>query len=147
MATIAAIMDALAEQISDELCGTVSPLIPELQVDGRLIPNPTPPAVDIYPGDPFQEALAYGPGNNKLNLTVRARVSTSDNEAGQDLLLAMMDPEASLSMAQAIMSDRTLGGTVGKLNVAEGPSAFGVFQDSGGQGSLLGCTWTVLVVR
>jgi hypothetical protein len=147
MATVAAIMDALASQIYDELCGTANMPIPDLQVDGRMVPSPSPPAVDIYPADPFQEPLAMGPGNNVLYLTVRARVTTADSESGQDLLLSMMDPEASTSMAQAILSDKTLGGAVGKVHINEGPSAFGVFQDTGGDGNLLGCTWTVRVIR
>jgi hypothetical protein len=144
VATPAAIMDALASQIETQLCATVNPIIPELQVDGRLIPSPTPPAIDVYPSDPFQEALGFGPGNKSFSFTVRARVSTSDNEAGQDLLLSMMDPNSSTSVAAAIESDRDLGSVVGNLKV-EGPSGFGVFRDSSGEGNLLGCTWTVTV--
>ena len=146
MATVAAIMDALATQLQTRLCGTANPVIPNLQVDGRLIPSPTPPSIDIYPGDPFQEPLTFGRGNNILFLTVRARVTTVDNEGGQDLLLSMMDPVSSASVAQAVTYDRTLGSTVGKVSVIEGPSSYGVFQDSGGQGSLLGCTWRVQVI-
>lgn len=140
-------MDALADQIEDELCGTANPVIPDLQVDGRLIPSPTPPAIDVYPADPFQEALGFGPGNNLIFLTVRARVTTADNEAGQDLLLSMMDPMAATSVTQAILSDKTLGSTVGSTAVIAGPSAYGVFEDTGGDGKLLGCTWTVQVKR
>jgi hypothetical protein len=44
---ISEIMDALAEQIGDVLCGTANPVISELQVENRLHPNPTPPAIDI----------------------------------------------------------------------------------------------------
>ena len=134
-------MDALASQIATRLVA-----IEDLQVDGRFIPNPTPPAIDVYPADPFQQPLAMGKGNNQFSLTVRARVGTADSEGGQDLLLSMMDPQAAPSVAQAIMFSRTLGGVVGKVNVSAGPSAFGVFGDAGGQGSLLGCTWTVQVI-
>jgi hypothetical protein len=148
VATVAAIMDALAEQLSDELCGTANPqAIPNLQVDGRMIPNPTPPAIDIYPADPFQVPQGFNSPNPTIYLTVRARVTTADSEGGQDLLLAMMDPDSSESVAQAILSSRTLGSTIGRLSVMDGPSAFGVFQDTGGDGNLLGCTWTVQVHR
>lgn len=142
MAAVAAIMDALASQISTRLTAQIE----NLQVDGRFIPNPTPPAIDVYPAEEFQPPLAYGKGNNYFNFTVRARVGTTDNEGGQDLLLAMMDPTATTSVAQAVMYDRTLGGTVHKAHVAEGPSAFGVFADAGGQANRLGCTWTVQVI-
>jgi hypothetical protein len=145
VASLTEIMDALASQIDSRLVGTADPLIEGLQVDGRMVFNPTPPSVDVYPADPFQEGLAFGKGNNEVFLTVRARVSTAEHEGGQDLLLSMMDPEATTSMAQAILFDRTLGAKVERVNVT-GPSAFGVFPDAGGSGSaLLGCTWTVRV--
>jgi hypothetical protein len=150
MATVAAIMDALAAQIANEIGGdgTANPVISHLQVDGRMVFNPTPPAIDVYPADPFQDALAFGKGNNELFLTVRARVTTADHEAGQDLLLSMMDPEATTSVAQAILSDRTLGNTVERVNVSAGPTAFGVFPAPAGETgeNLLGCTWTVRVI-
>lgn len=148
MSTVAQIMDALATQIDDYYSGgtvgTVTPVIDNLQVDGRLIPSPTPPAIDIYPADPFQEPAAYGIVS-ELFFTVRARVSTADNEAGQDLLLSLMDPDASTSLAQVVLDDRTLGGTVERVGGVDGPSSFGLFGDPSGSGNLLGCTWRVRV--
>ena len=49
-------MDALAAQIQTELSG----LVDGLQVSGRLLWNPTPPVIDVYPGDPHQESIAMG---------------------------------------------------------------------------------------
>lgn len=145
MSTVAQIMDAMASQIQSYLGGTASPVITNLQVDGRLIPSPTPPAIDVYPADPFQLPLAMGRGNNELFFTVRARVSTSDNEAGQDLLLSLMDPQATSSVAQAVLSNRTLGGVVEKVGSVEGPSQYGLFGDPSGA-NWLGCTWRVRVM-
>jgi hypothetical protein len=144
MATLGAIMDALASQIDNEIGsrGTADALIDGLQVDGRMVFNPTPPCIDIYPGDPSQEGLAFG-RYNELSLIVRARVSTADHEAGQDLLLSMMDPDAATSVSEAIYADKTLGGLVGKL-VVTGPSGFGIFPLSD-EGSLVGCTWAVRI--
>ena len=142
MSTPAAIMDALASQIQTSL----DSVIPDLQVDGRLIPSPSPPAIDVYPADPFQEQASFRPGDKTYFFTVRARVSTVDNEAGQDLLLSMMDPDATTSVAKAIESDRDLGGVVANLKV-EGPSGFGVFVDASREGNLLGCTWTVTIYQ
>ena len=141
MTAVTGILDALATQIATRLAS-----ITDLQVDGRLIPSPTPPSIDVYPADPFQEALTFGRGNNILFVTVRARVTTVDNEGGQELLLSMMDPVSAVSVAQAVTYDKTLGGAVGKVSVIEGPSGYGVVQDAGGQGALLGCTWRVQVV-
>lgn len=147
MATVADVMDALAAQIQSQLSGTSDPVIENLQAHGRLNFNPTPPAVDVYPADPFVDRLTFGKGNITYYLTVRARVSTADSDGGQGLLLSMMDPDATTSMERAIVYDRTLGGKISKLNIHEGPSAYGVFPDPSGQsGSLIGCTWTVRVV-
>ena len=147
MAQLTEIMDALAAQIQNQLCsGTADPLIENLQVHGRMNPNPSPPAVDVYPADPFQEPFTFGGGNNIMFFTVRARVSVADQDAGQDLLLSLMDPKEETSMIQAILSDRTLGGKAAKASVVAGPSAYGVFVNPAGEpGSLLGCTWTVQV--
>jgi hypothetical protein len=139
-------MDALAAQIQDELCGTANPVIPDLQVDGRMIPNPTPPAIDVYPGDPFAEAIGFGRGNKELYFTVRARVSTADSEGGQDLLLSMMDTQATTSVEQAILAAPTLGG-VANVRDIEGPTGYGLFPDSSPEArQFLGCTWRVRVI-
>lgn len=138
-------MDALAGQIDDYFGGT-APVIPYLQVEPRLVHAPTPPVVDVYPSDPFQESFTYGKGNNEFFFNVRARVSTAEHEGGQDLLLSLMDPTAATSMLQAILSDRTLAGAVERVATVEGPTAFGIYRDSGGEGNLLGCSWRVRVI-
>ena len=87
--------------------------------------------------------MAYG-ARHQYWFTVRARVSTADNEAGQDLLLAMMDEDAAESVETAIRSTKTYAGA--QLGDIEGPTEFGIFIDSGGEGSLLGCTWRVALI-
>jgi hypothetical protein len=141
-----AIMQALSDQIQASLCGTATPpLIEDLQTTGFMNIDPTPPSIDVYPGDPSQDALTFGTQNNEFSFVVRARVTTADHEAGQKLLLSMMDPGSTTSVARAIKSDKTLGSKVSALSVA-GPSGFGIFNDRNGEGSYLGCTWTVRVM-
>jgi hypothetical protein len=140
--TLEEIQQAMATQIEAEIQGTASPRIEDLQVTHLMNIDPTPPSIDIYPADPSQEALTFGKANNERSVTVRARVSTSDHQGGQSLLLTLMDPSALTSVAKAITSDRTLGGKVSGLGVS-GPSGFGLYADAGGQGSLMGCVWTV----
>lgn len=144
MTALDAIMQALADQLQDTLSGTADPLIENLQVTGLLNINPTPPSIDVYPADPSQEGLAFGQANNELSFTVRARVTTADHEAGQTLLLTMMDPSSTTSVTRALKSDKSLGSKVQTLAVA-GPSGFGIYNDRNGEGSYLGCTWTVRV--
>jgi hypothetical protein len=150
----AEILDAIADQIQAQLAsglGTADPLLDELQVYQRMVWNPTPPTIDMYPASEFQTQMGMGRGNNELFFTVRARVNTPDHEGAQDLLLAMMDPQDSLSVSAAITAagtaspSKTLGGMVENVTIAEGPTDFGVFTDPGGS-SLLGCTWRVRVL-
>ena len=146
MPDVGEIMDAMATQIQGVLCGTADPLIEELQVYGRFLENPTPPAIDIYPADPFTVGLGFGSGNREFNFTVRARVTTADHEAGQDLLLSMMDPDAATSVAEALEGSGTASALVDDIAVVDGPTGFGVFPSTGPDGNLLGCTWTVRVL-
>ena len=140
--TLAEIMTALADQIRSGVNG----LDASLQVNDRQNPNPTPPALDIYPADPFQDRAAFGPGAHAVYFTVRARVATAENTGGQELLLDLMDPRAGTSVAQAIEADTTLSGKVEDTAVVEGPSGFLQFNDIAGQGSWLGCQWRVAVM-
>ena len=142
--TLADVMDALAAQLQDELAGTV-PEIDDLQVVSRLIFNPTPPAIDIYPNEEFMEQISFGSGNVAVFFTVRARVTTADHPAGQDLLLSMMDSRSATSVVQALGQDTTLNGTVDDV-LAEPPSNYGLFVDPGQATGLLGCTWRVGVI-
>ncbi len=139
------IMAAIVGQVEETLGGTASPQIVEgLNVYPMLETNPTPPAIDIFPGTPFQEASAFGPANNTMNFDVRARINTPDSGGAQEVLLGMMDPNATESVAQAILSDRTLGGTIDDLNV-EGPSDYGTFIEPSGAGAFMSATWRVVV--
>ena len=64
--------------------------------------NPTPPALDIYPGAPFQTGAGFGVGQSQVWFTIRARVSTADQESAMRLLLRMMDPNDPASVEAAI---------------------------------------------
>lgn len=136
--SITDIMDAIAGQLSDSLDSQVA----NLQVESRMMWNPTPPAIDVYPADPLTEPITYGQ-HDQLSFVVRARVDTPDREGGQDLLLSLMDPYSDSSVEQALFEDPTFGGKAGNSSVS-GASQFGVFVDPGGN-PLLGCTWTVTV--
>jgi hypothetical protein len=96
----------------------------DLQVVGRLNPDPTPPSIDIFP--PFadqardQDSAGFGDVVGRVILTVRVRVTTVDHDAGQNLLLRFMDEEDDLSLVHAIMDDQTLNGLAGSV-YAVGP--------------------------
>lgn len=137
-ATILEVMQAVASQLESEID------VDGLQVDPLLNKNPTPPCLDVYPGDPFGEATTFNGGREQL-FTIRARVSTADHEAGQELLLSLMDHGPS-SVIAAIAADRTLAGTVDDALV-EGPSGYIEWRDTDNAGGLLGCEWRLRVER
>ena len=94
----------LAETMED-IADALEPVAAEvdgLQVYPFLNSNPTPPALDIYPGAPFQTGAGFGVGQSQVWFTIRARVSTADQEAAMRLLLRMMDPNDPASVEAAI---------------------------------------------
>ena len=149
-------MTASLADLLDELAATmlavVGPAVTEteVQVVGRRNFNPTPPSIDIYPGDPFRETpgiAGFAETGGELLLTVRARVSTVDNIAGQDLLLRLMDDEDAISVASTLMEDQTLNGLASSVFV-EANTGYVQYVDAGQEGAAyLGCEWRVRVLR
>lgn len=132
------IWQAIADQISSTLSG-----VDDLQVQPSMMWNPTPPAIDIYPGDPFFADIAYGQVS-ELGFVIRARVATPDREGAQNLLFSFMDPESTSSIRAAMFADPTLDGKA-ENSYCGPPSEFGFFTDPGGS-ALLGCTWLLTVL-
>lgn len=143
------LLDAMADTLLAVVGPAVSPEV-EVQVVGRRNFNPTPPSIDIYPGDPFRDLTDGTAGfqevGGALLLTVRARVTTVDNTAGQELLLRFMDDEDDISVAGTLMEDQTLGGLASSVSV-DGNSGYISYLDPGQDGALLGCEWRVRVLR
>ena len=64
-----------------EIAAALQPLtvlVEGLQVYGYMNTNPTPPSLDVFPGDPFQTGAGFGVGESQLFFTIRGRVSTAD---------------------------------------------------------------------
>lgn len=141
MSSLLEIVTALADQLRSEIEMDTD----AIQIEPRFVTNPTPPTLDVYPGDPFQTGIGFGDANNEIRLTIRARINTPDEDAAYDVLLSLVDPSGGASVALAVASDRTLNGKVENVATIEGPSQFGIFQDLTGQGAYLGCTWTLTV--
>lgn len=133
--------------ILDELASKLDSLPNVAQVRGRLNADPTPPCIDIYPGDPFgsQDEAGFGDSLGAYIFTVRARAGTSDHEAGQEVLLSWMDDTSDVSVAVLLEDDQTLNGLASSVYVT-GPSGFRQYIDSNGQAALLGCEWAVKVL-
>lgn len=131
MTSVRGKMEAIAAAL-----GPVAAQVSGLQVYAFLNTNPTPPSLDVYPGDPFQTQAAQGVGNSQVYFTVRGRVSTSDTDSGQKLLLRLLDPNDPASVEAALK-------TVASV-VPDGVSGFREYvQESTTDGRLLGCEWRV----
>jgi hypothetical protein len=140
VATLAQILDAMAEQIRD-VTETITDV--DVQVEPRWIVNPSPPTIDMFPADPSIDQTLRGFGDELGGelITVRARVGMSDSIEIQNLLLAFMDDEDPLSIALALGDDKTLGGYAGSLDVRDRSGYVRVLEG----GDYLGCLWQVLV--
>lgn len=141
MATLAQLMDAMADQIRGVLDDVTDIAV---QVEPRWVVNPTPPCIDIYPADPSsdQELRAFMDLMGEPLFTVRARVDMADTFAGQDLLLAFMDETDPLSIAAAL-ADGDLDGLAQSVSVRS-RSGYVLVREGG---DFLGCLWQVLVTR
>lgn len=141
-------MAQLMDEIADQIRGTLDNVTDvQVQVEGRMVLSPSVPCIDLYLTDPSddQELAAFGDLVGGELLTVRARVSSADTDAGQDLLLAFMDDDDPLSILNSI-SDPTLNGLAATI-AFRSRSGFRDFPDLSGEGSWLGCLWNLVVVK
>ena len=147
MASKVAILEAMADQIRDVLTDVDW----DFQVEPKMVLSPSPPAIDMYPGDPATDAELASFGATVEDMAagfvfnVRARISPTDHEAGQELLLELSDPASDLSLVQALYDDPTLGGIASDLNLAS-ETGFTVFQDIDPSKVFLGVLWRFLVI-
>lgn len=137
------VMEALADQLRERLPATGE--LDGLQVEPLAVANPTPPAIDIYPADPFMEQSAMGYRSQEAIFVVRLRVSSADQQAAQRLALSLMDVNSDVSVTAALWSDLTLGGAVSDLHI-ESVSGFQWYVEANGGGGLLGAEWRVRTV-
>jgi hypothetical protein len=129
--------------IADQLQTIVGPALDGGQILPLYAWAPTPPCIDIYPpvGGDFLNPLTFGVSNQTMFLTVRATVSTTDPQAGQELLLDLLDPQGSFSILAALASDPTFAGTADDSTVM---SVTGLLPYA--ESSLLGAEWRLQVL-
>lgn len=146
MATLNAILSALATQIEDNLPTVTNA---DIQVWPYMVLAPSEICIDMWPADPPTDPQVAGFGQDIGDgwmVTVRARVATGDSDAGQGLLWDLMDDEADLSLIEAIMYDRTLSGNVSDMFLQAMTGARD-FPDLSGESHWIGALWTLELVR
>jgi len=137
-------MDEMAEKITTAVAANDW----DVQVEPRMILNPTPPSVDIFPGDPSSgdDAAGFGDVSGEELFTVRARVAPTDHEANQDILLEFMDDLGDLSIAAAVLDDPTLNGHASGMHMVS-KSGYVLEPKLDGSGFHIGCRWVFMVIR
>lgn len=136
------LLDAMADQIRAGLAATTDI---DVQVEPYRVADPSPPTVDMYPGDAARgtEAAAFGVKGEFL-FTVRARVPGNDPAANQALLNALLDDVDPLSVPLALEDDITLGGLASSLECID-PTGLVLYPY--GQEVLPGRQFTCRVIR
>src|SRR5262249_61732919 len=99
--------------------------------------TPPPPSPDMYAGEPFQDGAGFGIGNKRVWWTVRARVSVADPEAGNKLLLRLLDPQDTASVEAALA--KTDVAAVGNEGAVSGLRSY----SDTGELDMLGAEWRV----
>ena len=138
------ILDELAQVLREEVGGPLSTDGIDAEIEAGLVMSPSEAVVlDVYPSAPSRdsEAAAFGDLSGFYVVTVRARVTVTDDANAQDILVDMIDDEHDLSVAAAVESDQTLNGYA--TQVVVDPDSFSGLLEFGN--TMVGCTWRVLV--
>lgn len=143
-------MQAIADQLTEQFSGVTDV---DLHIEHKAFLAAELPAIDIFPTSAsiMTEGLAsFADQYGGIPLAIRVRVSPGDIDAGESLLLDLMDDEASdLSIVAALDADRTLGGVAQTLSWGAGwPwSGYTNFPDVNGDGMFLGSLMSLVVVK
>lgn len=121
------IREAMADQIRAHYAAEITDL--DIQVEPRIVFNPTPPTIDLQPNTPARDAdsAGFGEVDGAFRFYVRLRVA-GDEEAQQELLFAAMDETDDMCVANALLDDPTLNGYAASVFV-EAPTGFELAQD------------------
>jgi hypothetical protein len=143
----------LKTQIADQLDAayqTLADTTPEwaVQVAAEYLLSPTPPTIDVFAGrTPARdlETAGFGDLAGGYVITIRARVGTSDETAGQELLDELADDSSQWSIAGVLDDDPTLGGYASGVDVFEFSGIQG-YPDGSGQIAWIGFELQLLVI-
>jgi len=142
------ILEAAADQIRETMEADADW---DIQVEPTMILNPTPPAIDMYPADPFTSDRAAGHGETYADMddgflvNVRARVAPNDNIANQEVLLELLDAESDICLVQCLYDDPTLGGNAADL-ILDQTSGFSLVPKIDGSAVHIGVIWRFLII-
>jgi len=147
-----AVVGGIAEAMADQIRAALEGHGWDFQVEPKWVINPTPPTVDVMPGDTSTESSESGAmGETAVDMadglwyTVRARVAPNDYSAGQEILYELLSPDSELSIVQALYDDPTLGGAAADVSF-DSARGFLPFPTVDGGSFHIGVTWRFLVL-
>lgn len=142
---------AILDEMGNQIRSVMDDADWAIQVEPRMVLSPTPPSIDIWPGDPARDEETGGMGAGIEDAThgyfvnVRARVAPTDHEAGQEVLLALKDDADELNLVQALYDDATLNGYASDVSLVS-ESGFTLFTDVDPSKVYIGVLWRFLVI-
>lgn len=148
MATLAAMLEAVADQIRDQLSAVTDITV---HVEPGLFRSAELPAINVYPAPPASiegtELAAFGDTYGGWPLSIRVAVSPADITAGEALLWALMDDgEDPLSVIAALDSDHTFSGAAQDAKWGEW-SGYVDFSPPDEPGKFVGSVLPLIVVK
>lgn len=114
------------------------------QVSPYLLANPTPPSIQVMPGEVTYDRAMHR-GLDYVEIVVQAYVALSTDLGGQQKLDQLIAPTGAYSIKTLIESDRTLGDVVDDLHVTK-CSGYQTALSIEGRGPFLLCEWTLNVM-
>lgn len=138
-------------EILDEMQSTIEAAYAsgdlDVQVERRFLLSPSPPSIDIYPGDPArdEDSAAFDDVSGAYLFTVRTRIHTAAYDETYDWLLATMDDEDDLCLPLVLLDEPTLNGHASSIDVREA-TGLRAYEHPSGEGALLGWQFTAVVI-
>lgn len=127
------------QEAADTIAAALEPVaaaIPGLTVYDWGDRNQTPPAVDFYPDQEFQDGAGFGIASKRLRWVVRARVNNADGDAASTLLYRLLEPTDPASVEAALAE-------VGVVVPSDGTVSGFTQSSDDPSGEMIGAVWRV----
>ncbi len=144
-ASLSDLLSAVSGQLESVIAQETSV---DVHFEAGLFRSAELPSVNVYPTATgiIQDLAAFGDLYGGWPMTIRVAVSPADIDSGEQLLWQFMDDEGSLSIIEALDSDRTLGGLADTLMWGEW-AGYLDFSPPDEAGRFIGSTLPIVVAK
>ena len=130
-------------QIRTAIAGALAGIGGDVQVSATILPQPTPPTLQVFPGPIAHDSGAFAQKVNQRRYIVQGFVPLNEQVSTQALMDGLLAPTGSRSVKSALEADTTLGGVVSKLWVRSDTGYTMQLHPTGSW--FLTCEWTLEV--